>query len=168
MIEVIPTDQNEHIAKLSSENRSERVNALFRLCFFGAGNPNFDYSTIDPRNPETFPDDLKQVHGILNTFGLSKKRLEEYKVRICKELADMKDEFFDGEGGGGGYSFLALAFDKYEQHWAEHPTMEQLVVLGMGLDLVILTLPREMWPSLPGGMPYFIFKNEIREIAKGD
>lgn len=152
------------IQDLKHEYRSRRVNALFRLSIFGTKHPNFDYSTLDPTDEATFPDDLEVVRGIMSTFGFSKEQLKYYKVAICKELDGMHDSFFNK----GGDSFLNLAFDKGNIHWAEHPTMEQLIVLGMAIGLVKPTFERKHWDKLPGGMPYYAFNPEARNIANAE
>jgi hypothetical protein len=37
-----------------------------------------------------------------------------------------------------------------------HATMEQLILLGVGIGKVKSLMPREMWDVLPGGMPYYV------------
>ena len=40
--------------------------------------------------------------------------------------------------------------------WTDlHRTMEQLFLLGLASGLVTELMPRELWGSLPGGMPYY-------------
>jgi hypothetical protein len=38
----------------------------------------------------------------------------------------------------------------------EHLTMEKLLVMGMALGMVKLLVPRNLWSTLPGGMPYYL------------
>lgn len=67
-------------------------------------------------------------------------------------LADLPDEFMQEKGGG--WSFLNMCMTKDGEQWGEHPNMEELMVLGCGLGLMKLQLPRAVWSSLPGGVPY--------------
>jgi len=60
---------------------------------------------------------------------------------------------------GGGWSFLNLCSTKDEKQWTGlHERMEQLICLGMAIGKVSYCCPREMWPSLLGGMPYVRIK----------
>lgn len=74
-------------------------------------------------------------------------------VRII--LDQMPDTF--KKSGGGGMSFLELCMDKDGNHWAEHPTMEMLVVLAIGQGQAQYCMPRDFWRVLPGGVPYIVF-----------
>jgi hypothetical protein len=72
-------------------------------------------------------------------------------------LAELPDMF--KESGGGGWSFLNACDDRHGNQWTGlHQRMEQLFQLGIGIDKVECQLPREVWPALPGGMPYYIVK----------
>jgi len=66
-----------------------------------------------------------------------------------------------------GWSFLQMCEDKHGQQWTgEHRAMEELVVLGQAAGFVALLAPREMWPVLPGGMPYYqtgVFEVAVQE-----
>ena len=57
-------------------------------------------------------------------------------------------------------SFLNLCVDKDGVQWAEHPTLEKMVAMGIGLKMAAYCLPRDMWNSLPGGVPYVQFDTE--------
>jgi len=98
------------------------------------------------------PKDAVLVEGILHTFGFHPERLEN-KPRLIELLRDLPDEFMKDKGGG--HSFLAMCMDRHGNHWAEHPTMEILMCLAIGAGLAKYSFPREIWGSLPGGMPYF-------------
>ncbi len=118
---------------------SARVDEIIRDCLYN------DDELIDGNPPEN----AVIVEGITRTFGLHPGRLEGWRDAVKEMLRGLPDGFREG------YSFLAAAFDKEGRHWAEHPTMEVLFVLGMGLELVESCAPRGMWQMLPGGMPYY-------------
>lgn len=77
---------------------------------------------------------------------------EKNKTALTEMLGELDDSF--KVSGGGGMSFLQAGMDKHGNHWAEHPTMEALFCLGIGLDLVEWCVPRELWGMCPGGVPY--------------
>jgi len=93
------------------------------------------------------------VEGVLNKFGFHPVRLQEEKENVREMLADLPKEFQPDTGGG--WSFLNACMDKEGNQWGEHRDIEQLVCLGIALNLAAYTLPRPMWEALPGGMPYF-------------
>jgi len=96
------------------------------------------------------------VEGIMTGFYFHPGRLEEARPKVEAIIRDVvREEFLKGKGGG--YSFLELCVDRHGGQWAEHPTMEALLVLAMGLGLGGYCLPRTYWTSLPGGMPYVWF-----------
>lgn len=101
--------------------------------------------------------DSVKVEGIMSSFLFSKSRLEEHKDEIVELLKELPEAFRESEGGG--WSFLMAAHDKRGEHWGEHPSMELLFCLGMGIDKVASLLPREAWRAFPGGMPYFYIKD---------
>lgn len=94
------------------------------------------------------------AEGIMATYVFHPGRLAEHKQDIADMLADLPDEFQSGKGGG--MSFLNACMTRDGEHWGEHPTMEKLFCLGMAAGLVKSALPRSMWNSLPGGMPYYV------------
>lgn len=98
------------------------------------------------------PVDAVIVDGIFRKFGLHKQRLESHRSEVSEMLTDLPDQFMQGKGGG--WSFLNMCMTKDGNQWGEHRNMEELMVLGCGLGLVELQLPREMWAALPGGVPY--------------
>jgi hypothetical protein len=101
------------------------------------------------------PDKNIEVAGILHTFGFNKDKVEEHREEITKCLDQLPDEF--KKSGGGGWTFLNACNTKDGEQWTGlHLVMEQLFCLGMAIDLVKYTLPREMWSIFPGSMPYMI------------
>jgi hypothetical protein len=116
---------------------STAVTEVFRACL------------VDPGT-----EDAIEVDGIVHKAMLSKPLLEENKGKIEAFLAELPSEF--QEKGGGGMSFLNACNDKHGMQWGEHVNMEQLFMLGLGIERVKCLLPRDMWEVLPGGMPYYV------------
>ena len=95
-----------------------------------------------------------KVRGIVVNVGFHPDRLESHRGDVSDMLACLPDNFHKDKGGG--WSFLNACMDKNEVQWGGHREMEQLFMLGIGLELVQWQLPREMWVTLPGGMPYVV------------
>ena len=104
------------------------------------------------------PDNAILVEGIINNYGFHKERLNSHKDEISNILNLMPDDFHQGKGGG--MSFLNLCMDKDGNQWGEHRNMEQLVVLAIATDQGKYSMPKAMWPSLPGAVPYVTFITE--------
>jgi len=93
------------------------------------------------------------VEGITNNYGFHPDRLKEKKNKVAEWLKALPHQFRKSEGGG--WSFLNACNQENDVQWTGlHLRMEQLFCLGIGLGLVKYQLPREMWLSLPGGVPY--------------
>ena len=105
------------------------------------------------------------VEGIMRDYGLHPGRVDENRENIAELLRELPNNFFIGEGGGGGWTFLNLCMDKHDNHWAEHPTMEVLCVLAIAAGLGKWAVPKEMWSVFPGGMPYIQFDLRSLEAA---
>lgn len=121
-------------------NNSEIVNTIFERCLLiGTKIEESDQIIID---------------CIVQKFVLSKSEIQNNKDEIVRILNCMHDNF--KLGSGGGWSFLRLPFDKYDRHWCEHPTAEKLCALGIALGIVKFQFPRDLWESLPGGVPYLV------------
>lgn len=100
----------------------------------------------------------KAVNGVMNSFLFHQNKLDEHKDRITEILLCLPNNFL--RSGGGGWSFLQACSDKNGDLWTGfHVRVEQLLVLGIGIDMVEFQLPREMWNILPGGMPYLVVKD---------
>lgn len=96
-----------------------------------------------------------QVEGLVNNFLFSRSRLEASKDEIAAMLAELPGAF--QQSGGGGMPFLNACNTKDGVQWADsHQYMEWLFALGMGVGKVEYCAPREIWSSLPGGMPYLV------------
>ncbi len=91
--------------------------------------------------------------GIVTSFGFHPGRLKGHHREIVEELSSLPREFY--ANGGGGWSFLNMCNDNNGVQWGEHRSMEQLVCLGIALELVKELMP-DMRDILPGGVPYYV------------
>jgi hypothetical protein len=107
--------------------------------------------------------DLK-VEGICGYFLFNREKLEEHRQQIIDLLYGLPSSF---QIARGGMSFLQACYDRHGNHWAEHPTMDALFCLGIGIDMVGYNLPRETWHILPGGMPYLYIKDPNENPEQG-
>jgi hypothetical protein len=103
------------------------------------------------------PEDAVIVAGIVNMVGFHPKRVESHRDEITSMLHQLPNEFLSVNlGGEGGWSFLNALDTKDGDQWTgSHQSMEQLVLLGIAVGAARYNLDRELWPSLPGGVPYF-------------
>lgn len=101
------------------------------------------------------PDNAILVEGIINNFSFHPERLSTHKDEINEIIELMPKEF--QEHSGGGMSFLNLCVDKNGKQWGEHRNMEQLVTLSIAIGKGKYSMPKAMWPALPGGVPYITF-----------
>ena len=121
--------------KLTAQN----VEMVFLDCLFKAGEPTENYLKIE---------------GIVNKFGFHPGRIDKHKNEIYEMLKQLPDEF--QKKSGSGMSFLNACNDKDGNQWTGlHSIMEQLMTIGIAVNKVKYCLPREMWNSLPGAVPYF-------------
>jgi hypothetical protein len=103
---------------------------------------------IHDSNSSKAGDEIIMVDGIAHKFEFKKEKLEKCKDDIVDMLGQLPPQFKQG------WSFLMACDDKEGEQWGEHKHMEALVCLGIAIGKVSM-LPRELWPMLPGGMPYF-------------
>jgi len=115
------------------ELTAQRVNELFLDCLFKDGEDHTNHIAVE---------------GLTENFGLHPQRLESHRQEIKELLDELPEQFKEG------WSFLQACVDKHGNQWAEHPTMQELFVMGIGLKLAEYCAPRDMWRILPGGMPY--------------
>jgi len=118
---------------------AEEVRALLVHCLFKEGEPT------EPRIT---------VEGITANFALHTDRVAEKRAAIAEQLAGLPAPFHQGRGDG--WSFLNACVDEHDRHWGEHASMEMLFALGIAAGLGRWVLPRDVWASLPGGVPYFV------------
>ena len=126
---------------------SSTIDTIFRDCLFRDDEIKDGKPIMEPL----------VVEGIVRKYGFHPERIKNYQDKIIQELQDLPDTFYEGKGGG--WSFLNLCNDKNGHQWTSfHLVMEQLVCLGIAIGMVEYVLPREMWSSLPGGVPYIVIK----------
>ena len=116
----------------------ERVGAIFLECLYD-----------ESKDLET----QVVVNGVINTASFNLDRLKKHENEIYSILNELPDTF--KASGGGGWSFLNACTDKHGNIWTDfHMRVEQLVLLGIAIGKVQFILPRDLWSSLPGSMPY--------------
>ena len=97
--------------------------------------------------------------GLKLTVGFHPERLEAHKDEIMQMLMELPENF--REGSGSGWTFLNACNDRHGNFWTgDHKTMDELVMLGLGIGRVKYCTPREMWDAFPGGVPYFMITKE--------
>ena len=101
------------------------------------------------------PEGAVCVMGVIHAYCFHPARLEEKREIIKEVLLQMPDNFFKGKGGG--WSFLNLCMTKDGQQWGQHNNMDDLICIAMALGYASFPLPKELWPTLPGGVPYVLF-----------
>ncbi|HUS49556.1 MAG TPA: hypothetical protein VMZ91_05290 [Candidatus Paceibacterota bacterium] len=97
------------------------------------------------------------VDGITKKFGFNPVKIEKNKEKIISFLEELPETFF--EDTGGGWSFLNACVDKNGELWGEQRAVEELVCLGIAIEKVSFLFPRDVWKTLPGGVPYFVIKH---------
>lgn len=130
-----------------------------------AENQSEDTSPLQSaRVTEIFMDSLSRENEDLNAqvvsegiqvkVGFHPGRLESHKAEVLSMLNELSDDF--KVSGGGGMSFLNACMDKHGRQWTGmHQVMDQLFMLGIAYGAVKPLMPRELWRSMPGGMPYY-------------
>lgn len=119
---------------------AEKVTTIFNDCLF--------------RDDENTDNHIK-AEGIMTNVGFHPDRLKGYQGNIIAMLKELPDGFMKSKGGG--WSFLQACNDRHGHQWTGlHQTMEQLFLLGIGINRVKSQLPKEIWSVLPGGMPYYV------------
>lgn len=98
--------------------------------------------------------DPVKVQGVRLDVGFNPKKLEQNCESIEAMLNHLPSEF--KKEGGGGWSFLNACLDDDGRQWGEHRNIDELICLGQATGKVSFMMPRSMWSSLPGGMPYFV------------
>ncbi len=122
------------------EISSTRLHEIIEDCFKGDGS------------------DLIKIEGVRSSFLFHGEKLAKYREELRQMIGLLNPKFLTAkEGGGGGWSFLNLPFDKNEHQWGEHLQAEILTVLCLASKLAARLMPIEMDRIMPGGMPYFVF-----------
>jgi hypothetical protein len=135
---------------------ADRVVAILKDCLF----TNEELGAFNENGVEggAVPADAVFVDGIITRFGFNAQRLEQHREEISAMLLNLPDPFMRSKGGG--WSFLQACADRSGEQWTGlHQTMDQLFTLGIAIGKVAYLLPREMWSSLPGQMPYLVVED---------
>lgn len=106
--------------------------------------------------PGAVPEDAIVVEGIVRTFSFHPERLMSHRQEVEELLAELPLKF--REENGGGWTFLNMVLDKDDYQWGEQVSAEELMCLGIGLELMTNLLPRDVWPALSGGVPYLCIR----------
>jgi len=90
------------------------------------------------------------TEGVMGSVFLD---VTDHEEEIGSMLSGLPNEF--QQSGGGGWTFLNACMDKNGEQWTGmHQTMDKLFMLGIAAGKARFLLPRDLWPALPGGMPY--------------
>lgn len=96
------------------------------------------------------------VDGVVDMAHFYVDCIARHEAQIDAWLDALPEEFHED---GGGWSFLNACTDRTGLLWTgEQRVAEQLLMLGTARGRVVCQLPREVWPSLPGGVPYYVIK----------
>lgn len=135
----------------------QEVEQLLRYCLF-------TQDEIQDGEPKPGIDWVK-VEGITHTFGLVKSRLDEVAPKVNEMLDNLPAGFHADSGGGWG--FLEACNDKNGDQWTGmHIRMGELFCLGVGIGRVECLVSRDLWKSLPGGMPYYRINKPEAEVKQ--
>jgi len=98
------------------------------------------------------------IHGTLDVFSIDPSKVD--RTQVIDWLNQLDDAFMDN--AGGGMSLMNMVETKDHELWGEQYHADQLYVLAAALGLAAYSLPRPVWPALPGGMPYItIFRSKF-------
>ena len=120
------------------ELTTENVNTVFLECLFKEGENIDNYI---------------KAQCIMLTVGFNPERLKANKENIISMLSELPEALM--ENTGGGISFLQMCNDTDGTQWTGlHKQLDELVALGLAIGRMEYLVPKELWSSLPGGMPY--------------
>lgn len=95
-----------------------------------------------------------KADGIVRIYGFHAERLEANRANIESMIDQLPDEFRKSSEGGG-QSFLNMVVNNKGEQWTDlHFEAEAILCLGIAIGKIRYLLPRDLWPMLPGGMPY--------------
>ncbi len=94
------------------------------------------------------------VQGVMLSVLVNDAKAKKQKETIRELLAELPDPFHEDKGGG--WSFLQACMDRHGRQWGEHPDIDSLICIGQAVGLLRMQFTRDMWKSLPGGMPYLV------------
>lgn len=135
------TEQN--VMKLTAEN----VTQLFTDSLFRE-------EEVEGKGPVLEEGTYIKAFGVVTKVGFHPERCRSHKESVAAMLNQLNDSFKQPTGE----TFLNMCADKDGTLWTgQHRIVDQLVCLGVALDLLTLT-PPEMNSSLPGGVPFVLVK----------
>lgn len=95
--------------------------------------------------------ELIKVEGIQKEFIFDMNMLNSERQHIEDMLKDLPIGFKQG------WSFYEMYNTKNGSQWTRNVnSMEALMVLGVAIGKLTYPVPKALWWSLPGGMPYLI------------
>ena len=113
---------------------------------------NLTAQNVEKLFAECFREIGEPTEGVMGKAALD---IVGHEPEIESMLAQLPNEF--QRTGGGGWSFLNACMDKDGGQWTGmHLTVDKLFMLGIAAGKAKWLMPRDMWPALPGGMPYII------------
>lgn len=140
------------------ENLSAEVERVFRDCLYTP-------DEVEKLGEAWIKENCVRAMGITCEVGFQPARLHLHEAAIRSFVDEMAPEFF--ADSGGGWTFLNLAIDRHGAQWTDlHQRMEQLVQLAIASGMARYCLPRELWSSLPGAVPYIVFTREVNSVAQ--
>ena len=123
---------------------SSRVEAIFLECM---------YRAEELKDGKPLEGEPVIVEGDTCTVELHPGRLTGYRKEVKEMLEGLPLEF---RTTSGGWTFQNACNDRNGVQWTDfHQHIDQLFQLGIGLGLARCSLSRELWPILPGGVPYY-------------
>lgn len=118
----------------------------------------FSEEESEGRSQEELLKEAVVAEGVRSRFAFKKENVEKNKDNIIAMLNDLPETFM--ESVGGGWHFSNACMNKDGHHWGEHISMDHLICLGLAINKVAFTLPREAWDVFPSGLPYFVVKDK--------
>lgn len=98
-------------------------------------------------------DDVVKIEGIINNYAFHRARIKENADAIGEMLGELPDGFQSQKGSG--LSFLNACIDRHGNQWTDsHRQRERLFALGIAAGKARWVFRRELWNTLPGGLPY--------------
>jgi hypothetical protein len=117
------------------------VQAVFFDCLFS------DEAAATTPRTEMIERGVK-AEGVNLRVCFDPEQLKAREADIHSLLDQLPPAFADG------MTFLEMPLDAHGTHWAEHPTCDQLLALGLAIGRLAYCLPRELWSALPESLPY--------------
>lgn len=115
----------------------QNVNDVFKACLY-------------KKNEDT--SQAIDVESITMKIKFNPNRLKENYDNIRSMLDRLHPNFKKG------WTFLNMCDDKDGRQWTgSQADMDKLLALGLAINKLTYMLPREVWPALPGGVPYVIY-----------